>query len=232
MCSISLFTSASPFTSWNQVKNAADDIIYNDHRVTFYCSCSYSSDYDNDGSGNVDLNSCNYIPVDKYRHRAYRIEWEHIVPASLMPARQRSCWIHGSRGECERNDPIARNMIFDLHNLAPTIGQVNALRSNDRYREIAGEERLFGSCAIEDGKGVFEPSDEKRGDVARVWLYMHFQHGVYIPEAELKMFLNWHKQDPVSKWEYERNIRIKMIQGNSNPWIDDESNQVINFWDK
>ena len=110
-------------------------------------------------------------------------------------------------------------MIFDLHNLVPSIGQVNALRGNDRYGEIEGEKREFGTCAIEDQKGLFEPADDQRGDVARIWLYMNWKHGVEVPEDELRMFIRWHKSDPVSDWEIERDARITSIQGNSNPWI-------------
>src|SRR5688572_29014194 len=58
-------------------------------------------------------------------------------PASLMPARQFLCWAGegGGRERCEEIDPRAQAMIFDLHNLAPSIGQVNALRGDDRYAD-------------------------------------------------------------------------------------------------
>jgi endonuclease I len=37
----------------------------------------------------------------------------------------------------------------------------------------------------------FEPLDCTKGDVARVWFYMHDQHGVVIPDAEWNMFVGW-----------------------------------------
>jgi deoxyribonuclease I len=54
--------------------------IYQDHRVTFYCGCSYTGKA-------VDHASCGYKPKrthyksGKINKRAYRIEWEHVVPA-------------------------------------------------------------------------------------------------------------------------------------------------------
>lgn len=204
---------------WRDTKNTADDEIYYDHRVTFYCGCDYVSDNDNDGSGDPILSSCGYDGPDTYSSRATQIEWEHVVPASLMPARQFDCWEQGGRDECERNDAHAQAMIFDLHNLVPSIGQVNALRLNDRYGELDGEPRNFGDCAIEDSKGIFEPRDSERGDVARIWLYMADTHGVELTTGEYDMFVRWHKADPPSKWEIERDRRISRLQGTSNPWL-------------
>lgn len=46
-------------------------------------------------------------------------------------ARQFDCWVDVGRSECEANDPVAQAMLLDLHNLVPSIGQVNALRSRE-----------------------------------------------------------------------------------------------------
>ncbi len=84
-----------------------------------------------------------------------------------MPARQFDCWVLGNREFCEREDLRAQAMLFDLHNLAPAIGQVNRLRSNDGYTDIPGDPSEFGSCQIQDGRGEFEPPDCLKGDLAR-----------------------------------------------------------------
>ncbi|MFX4226479.1 MAG: endonuclease [Porticoccaceae bacterium] len=214
------FISLPAFASgWSDTKNTADDDVYFDHRVTFYCGCDYVSDGDRDGSGHPMLDTCGYTGPSTHSSRAKQIEWEHVVPASLMPARQFECWTKGSRSDCERDDPQAQAMIFDLHNLVPSIGQVNALRLNDRYGEIAGEERKFGACEVEDSKGIFEPRDSERGDVARIWLYMAERHGVELAPGEREMFIRWHEADPVSDWEVERDKRIEKLQGTSNHWV-------------
>lgn len=45
-------------------------------------------------------------------------------------------WLTGGRSDCEDSDSKAQAMIFDLHNLVPSVGQINALKSNDRYSEL------------------------------------------------------------------------------------------------
>ena len=190
-----LYLSAQAHASsgWDKTKNIADDIIYEGRSTTFYCGCTYQSHDDTDGSGDItDTTACGYAGPSSYSSRASRVEWEHIVPASLMPARHFPCWAGpgGSRENCERTDPNAQAMMFDLHNLAPSIGQVNALRRNDRYADLPDDTSDFGSCPIEDSSGQFEPPDCLKGDVARVWLYMQERHGVEIPPAELEMFMS------------------------------------------
>ena len=96
----------SPTTSasWNGAKNAADDIVYSGITATFYCGCTYKSDGDSDGSGKItDTKTCGYVGPAKHSHRAGRVEWEHIVPASLMPARQFECWRNPPNGQSGRS---------------------------------------------------------------------------------------------------------------------------------
>ena len=204
---------------WRRTKNTADDIIYAGKDRSFYCGCVYTSDGDDDGSGSVNHEDCGYVPPQTHKARAERVEWEHIVPASLMPARQFDCWIFGNREKCEREDPRAQAMIFDLHNLAPAIGQVNALRGNDRYAELPEVSSNFGACPAKDVQNAFEPPDCLKGDVARVWLYMNLRHGVVISLPEREMFERWSEADPVSSWESEREQRIFNYTFIQNPFV-------------
>ncbi len=211
--------------SWREAKNAADDVIFQDRPRSFYCGCSYSSDGDSDGSGKIDGPSCGYKAQDKHKNRAARVEWEHVVPASLMPARNFDCWTktadgkRGSRSRCEQESPEAQAMIFDLHNLVPSIGQVNALRGNDRYAELPASTSDFGRCEIEDTNSSFAPPPCKRGDVARIWLYMSARHGVELIAGEEDRFERWSKADPVSPWERGRHDRVAHLTGIENPFV-------------
>ena len=204
---------------WRDAKNDADDLVYRDHHRSFYCGCVTTSDDDGDGSGSVSLDECGYRGPKKYSGSAERIDWEHIVPASLMPARLFDCWRNGDRNHCERVDALAKAMLFDLHNLAPAIGQVNRLRLNDRYADLPKKTSDFGSCEIEDMRGFFEPPDCHKGDVARVWFYMAERYSVVIPPPEQIMFEKWAMMDPVSPWEAERERRITEISGVPNRFV-------------
>jgi deoxyribonuclease-1 len=111
-------------------------------------------------------------------------------------------------------------MMFDLHNLAPSIGSVNGRRSNHRYGELPDDASDFGQCEIEDANRMFEPPACARGDVARVWFYMNLVHGVEITAEERGMFERWSINDPVSPWESERERRIAAYSRVNNPFVD------------
>jgi deoxyribonuclease-1 len=216
---INLAHAHSISSSWTKTKQTARDKVYFDHSVTKYCSCPYESK--GTSGGVVDTEACGYEGSQaKYKNAINVLDWEHVVPASLTPARQMDCWVNGNRSQCERTSQDAKNIIFDLHNLVPAVGQANRIRSDSRYGIIQGEERKLGSCDFEWTKELVEPSDAIRGDLARVWLYMNYEHSVVISKDELLMFLKWSRIDPPSEWEFIRNTRIKEIQGNSNVFVD------------
>lgn len=150
-------------------------------------------------------------------------------------------------------------MYTDLHHLFPTDRYVNSMRSNYPYGEVekitkqsAGGYSKFGRCTDELGyklQGVngrvFEPADEYKGDLARVYFYMATAYESYKNEkgAErspknwksdmltsdvypfftdwaIRMLLRWAEQDPVSEKEIKRNEAIYGIQKNRNPFVD------------
>ena len=211
-------------TSWSNTKKKAAD-IHDDHKITLYCGCEYERT--TASGGKVDHSTCDFENrPDISDTRANRIEWEHIVPASLMPVREHACWVDGSRSECERHGPPEiKAMIFDLHNLVPSVGQVNADRTNYRFGEIEGDNLPFGDCDFEFDRPLklAEPAPSVRGDVARVWFYMRDTHGVVFAPGEEEMFRAWSEADPVDEWEIERNRRVFCEQGTINSHISTEN---------
>lgn len=221
-------------STWSSTKNSSDDNVYHDNPTTLYCGCEYTSHGDSDGSGDVSMPNCGVTPLSRYPPSIPRIEWEHIVPGSLMPARQMSCWESPERFDecsglsgrkCCEKLPKTKAMMFDRHNLAPSLGQLNQYRGDDRYAELpehGPEVEKWPGCDgvrhVRPGHH-FEPADCTKGDVARVWFYMHDEHGVVIPDDEWEMFEEWADSDPVSPWEVERDARIAAIQGNHNPYV-------------
>jgi deoxyribonuclease-1 len=224
----SLSSAQSVQSSWTKTKQTARNKVYFDHSITKYCGCSYESK--GVSGGVIDTESCGYdgsqvkyknaITVLDWEHVVPVLDWEHVVPASLTPARQMDCWVDDSRSQCEKNSQEAKKIIFDLHNLVPSVGQANRIRSDSRYGIIEGEERKLGSCDFEWTKDVVEPSEGIRGDLARAWLYMNYKHDVVISEDEYLMFLKWSINDPLNDWEFTRNARIKELQGNSSVFVD------------
>ena len=84
---------------------------------------------------------------------------------------------------------------------------------------------------------VFEPADDYKGDFARTYFYMVARYRDKALNASegnavftsnktnlttfaKNLFLKWHRQDPVSQKEIDRNQAVYGIQHNRNPFID------------
>jgi endonuclease I len=127
----------------------------------------------------------------------------------------------------------------------------------------------FVEGSINMSTNVFEPADEYKGDIARSyfgtmvkwageWAFNKAEEGRVIFDATidadthygpennygftdygLALMLSWHRQDPVSQKEVDRNNGIQKTQGNRNPFIDypylaefiwgEMSGQVLDF---
>lgn len=189
--------------------------IYKEHPETFYCGCAMRYE----ASRPVpDLGSCSYT-VRKQAKRANRIEWEHVVPASILGGGL-ACWENGGRKACKRDKNFSE-MESDLHNLVPSIGEVNGDRSNRRFGIVENEPRVYGACdfEIDYASDLVEPRVDIRGDIARIWKYARARYSVFISDAEETMFDSWDKLDPVSDWECRKDQIVLGIQGSSNEFV-------------
>jgi endonuclease I/chitodextrinase len=134
-------------------------------------------------------------------------------------------------------------MRSDVHHVLPTDGYVNNRRGTYPYGVVASSSwtstngSKLGSSAVNGYSGtVFEPIDEFKGDFARIIFYFAtryeniistvsfpmFGNSAYpgISSWSLPMLLQWHKNDPVSEKEINRNNAAYSFQGNRNPFID------------
>jgi len=140
-------------------------------------------------------------------------------------------------------------MVSDLFNVYPTDARVNNLRSNFPYGVVENDKGFsndpdhhalgkLGSSAISGGGStVYEPDDRYKGDFARTFFYMVARyrsetlnegHGstmftsdpTNFTEYSLSFLLDWHRNDPVSQKEINRNDSVNEIQKKRNPFID------------
>ncbi|MDD3685846.1 MAG: endonuclease [Bacteroidales bacterium] len=170
------------------------------------------------------------------------------------------CGNYSGEGDCYNREHTFPNSWFgggagagaysDLHQVLPTDGYVNGIRSNYVYGEVSS-----ASYTSDNGckRGpntysplytgvVFEPIDEYKGDIARIYFYMITRYETQLPSWEsltaygdvvmdgntypgfeswyLQMLMDWHTQDPVSQKEKNRNDATYLIQGNRNPFVD------------
>lgn len=217
LASSSTMASAEPryAGSFESAKNAAWR-IYSDNRVDQYCGCKF------DNKGRVDLGSCGYS-VRKDGKRAQRIEWEHVAPAHAL-GQHFSCWREGGREHCNKTDQAFRNAHNDLVNLIPVVGEVNGNRSNFRFDELPQGYGQYGACPfkVDFQNRRAEPPPALKGDIARINFYMRDVHGLKLSKQQTRLFEIWSRQDPVDRWELERDKRIFQRQGSSNPYVTGE----------
>jgi deoxyribonuclease I len=224
--------------SWNKAKSFAATIWEAQIPQTagtyssFYCGCTITRT--GDSSGDVDLSSCAYQSPGNV-NRARRLEWEHIVPASRL-GQGRACWTTGlpactnaqgvvepGRECCEQADPVYQMMSSDPVNLAPAVGEVNAVRSNHPFGMVdRANATTFGAqcgMAVDAVAGRAEPPDGRKGDVARVMAYMSRAYGLTVPAQDADLYVQWMAQDPVSDEERAINAAIAAAGHRPNPFV-------------
>jgi len=138
-----------------------------------------------------------------------------------------------------------KRMRTDLHHVIPTDAATNTQRSNNPYGEVSGTPTWSNAAGSKSGYGtynttVFEPADEYKGDIARVYFYMltcysdedftvnwkgqkvfTYTNGqAGLTAAAKALFLKWHRNDPVSEKEINRNNGVERKQHNRNPYVD------------
>jgi endonuclease I len=167
-----------------------------------------------------------------------RYNREHTIPQSSF-----------SSGSPMRND---------AHFVIPSDKYVNAQRGNLPYGFVdtsqqfdeysngtrRGENTNSGVGAGYNGD-VFEPIDEFKGDIARMYFFFAtryedqiagFNYVMFdgsddqaIDQPFLDILYNWHVNDPVSQREIDRNNAIFARQDNRNPFIDNPQ-FVLEIW--
>ncbi len=135
-------------------------------------------------------------------------------------------------------------MVSDAFHIYPTDGKVNGIRSNYPHGETNAEPiggkalGKLGSSSVSGYSGtVYEPDDEYKGDIARTYFYFVTCYedrlsgfdrndvltGNTYPSLTpwfYNLMLKWHRNDPVSQKEIDRNEAVYKHQNNRNPFID------------
>ena len=211
------FAESKP-VSFSKAKKNMYKKVFNNSGHTLYCGCDWSKK-------KVDLKSCglqSYFPK-KQRKRASRTEAEHIIPASWMlkkNKRFRQCAIDAKgsgkskRDYCRDHDMEYKQAHNDLVNLYPSVGQINADRSNKPFLdEVTRATDKYGKCPAMTSKRGFVPPKDKKGDIARIAFYMSKKYGVTYSTRQVRLFKRWNEIDPVSPEEIRHHQRIIKAQG-------------------
>jgi endonuclease I/chitodextrinase len=202
---------------------------------TTYQSSDVDHFYENDGTV-LDMYSENPSGSDAYNYSTGSTQ---------------RCGNYSAEGDCYNREHIipqstfnsSAPMVSDAHFITPTDGKVNGQRSNYPHGTVGSvtwtslNGSKLGSSSVAGYSGtVFEPIDEFKGDIARMYFYFATRYentvsGYSYPmfdgssnqvftTAFLNMLLTWNNQDPVSIREIERNNGVYTFQNNRNPYID------------
>jgi deoxyribonuclease-1 len=120
-----------------------------------------------------------------------------------------------------KKNKLFRSMEADIYNLVPVIGSINAIRSNYSMAQISIESKLCNTD-LKIYKRKITPPTSKKGDVARIYMYMDQTYpgrGI-ISNKNRKLFKKWHLEDPTSKEECSIYFKKKVFQENQNKILD------------
>lgn len=135
----------------------------------------------------------------------------------------------------------------DIHHVRPALMTINSTRSNVPYGIVnKSSATQIGDTGNYFGNNVFEPSDEIKGDIARILMYVYVRYSsslnstydtiidkrgdlritdiVTTPsgleEDAWNLLLSWNDLDPVNYLEMNRNEEGQKLQNNRNVFID------------
>lgn len=178
-----------------------------------------------------DIYTTNMVPVGETAPDNNTMNKEHCFPKS---------WWGGTNNDAYK----------DIIHLMPVNSVANSTRSNWPYGEVQTPKSISSKCtnprfkhgSPKAGQGggsatVFEPDNEFKGDLARTYFYMvtcyqdlswssdglrTAENGTYptLQPWAIEMLLRWHREDPVSQKELDRNEGVYSRQNNRNPFID------------
>lgn len=186
----------------------------------------------------------------------------HYVPGSDMAAGQYEGFNYNREHTvCQSWFGSVSPMYSDIVMVIPTDGYINSRRNNNPFGEVTDQEAqvktsengyskwgaprrglLYPDSIAREVTTVFEPNDEVKGDIARIYFYMatcyedrarSFTKGtgknVFNAEGTayeplhpwvMDMMMRWAAMDPVDSIETARNDSVFVVQGNRNPYVD------------
>lgn len=185
------------------------------------------------------------------------------------------CGNYNGEGDCYNKEHVIPQSVFssqapmysDAHHLIPTDGRVNGFRGNFPFGLVDDNELVSQSGITNPTQNgsklgdnlnsgysagysntVFEPIDEFKGDIARIYFYFvtRYENQVSswssypmfdgssdkaLADPFLNILVTWHQNDPVSQKEIDRNNNIYYNhQNNRNPFVD-HPEYVALIWD-
>lgn len=237
LCAVQLFAQAEYYESIDGTKGGAalKTALYNlikDHKQISYgsgSSSTWAAFYTTDAV--VENGQRRVLDMYSSEKRYFGSKGSAVSGMNIEHSVAKSWW-----GGTENN------AYCDLHHLNPSDQTANSRKSNYPLGELTSVSwdngvTFVGKANIDgSSQNAYEPCDEYKGDFARVFMYMftcyqdlswkytwmNYANSTYptLKPWAVKLLLKWHKQDPVSEKEVNRNNAVYAVQGNRNPYVD------------
>jgi len=153
-----------------------------------------------------------------FQQRPRQMNIEHIFPMS---------WVmndvgYGDRDIARRYSDRFNQIEGDLHNMYPSDKTLNRLRGSANFGEIKRPTTALKEYQFEldADRHLVEPHRLSRGNIARAMFYMADAYEMRLFKRQKQLLQKWHKFDPPSERERQRNQIIEKLQGNRNHFID------------
>lgn len=188
------------------------------------------------GFSQVDVNEDGYY-VDMYSLNNVKVNGTSAGSGMNIEHSFAKSWWGGTKNQAYK----------DIQQLRPSNSGANSSKGSWPMAVVDGK-KTYDNGSIKVGKSssrsggeisAWEPSDEYKGDFARIYMYMvtcyedfdqlwkgnsvnqldNNKYPVFEPWT-VQLLLDWCRQDPVSDWEIQRNDKVYGIQGNRNPYVD------------
>lgn len=199
----------------------------------------------------------NYLKTDRYENSEYLMDFYSGAPTKNQVYSSGTVGWNREHVWCQN----LSNGLYgtsgagaDIQHIRPTIPKLNSDRDNKKYGELNNSGTLSSATDAngQTAKGgyysgdVFQPMSDKKGDAARIvmYLYMHYNKAANIggtkdgsnssyfgtlhfadvmvgnETAAIQLLLTWNAADPVDEIEMTRNVEAAKITGCRNPFID------------
>lgn len=193
-----------PPSNFVEAKRILFPLYQSQHPYTFYCGCRF----DEQGV----IVEC---PQGAEEFIGEKIQWEHIVPASLL-GKDLPCWsqdacswdpnVSSGRSCCQKTSELFQWREANMLNLVPVVKTLNQVRSNYRPGWVWYKSRAQHVCGlwVDKKSRRIEPDPPLRGFIARTYLQMHQLYDYPLSEQDKILFEKWNQQYPQDSWEISR----------------------------
>ena len=180
-------------------------MIHLDYKSTWLNGCNYY--YDTTSCMDktiIDMASCNVSA----HHQT--MKWIQIVPDNFygrnMRCMNEDICVSEFTGKpykgklcCRFENAKYREMEAALYNLIPVVSAIADIQNGKASGKVEKPTRVIGNVKIDSS--FIEPPDNRKGDIARVYLYMDQQYDLQLTAQERELYEHWHQIDPVDAQE-------------------------------